>query len=191
MTRKPIFSILLPWFLASGVAEAQVRQIDAANSTVKVHVSRAGVLSAFGHDHEIAAPIASGTVDAGAQRVELHINATAMKVTDPGASDKDRAEIQSTMLGPEVLDSNQYREIIFRSTSAERQSEEKWRVTGNLTLHGQNRPVVVEATGQGGHYAGTARIRQKEFGIKPVKIAGGTVRVKDELQIDLDIRLLP
>lgn len=191
MNRKRIFSALLPWLLTTGVAAAQVRQIDAAKSSIKVHVSKAGVLSAFGHDHEIAAPIASGTVDVGAQRVELQIHTTAMKVMDPGASDKDRAEIQSTMLGPEVLDANQYREIAFRSTAAERQSEGRWRVSGDLTLHGQSRPVVVEVTGQGDEYAGTARIRQTEFGIKAVKVAGGTVRVKDEVQIEFTIRVSP
>lgn len=189
MTRNQIFSTLLPCFLFSGFGAAQVRQIDTANSTVKVHVSKAGVLSAFGHDHEIAAPITSGTVDAGAKRVEIHINATSMKVVDPGGSDKDRAEIQSTMLGPDVLDANQYREIVFRSTAAEGQSEGKWRVTGDLTLHGQSRPVVLEVADEGGHYAGTARIRQTEFAMKPVKVAGGTVRVKDEVQIEFDIRL--
>jgi hypothetical protein len=32
-------------------------------------------------------------------------------------------------------------------------------------------------------------LKQTEFGIKPVKVAGGAVRVKDEIQIDLDIQL--
>jgi len=190
MTRKRTLSTLLPCLLFYGIAVAQVRQIDAANSTIKVQVSKAGILSAFGHDHEITAPIASGTLDAGVKRVELHIDAASMKVVDPGSSDKDRAEIQSAMLGPEVLDANQYREIVFRSTAVERQSEGKWRVTGDLTLHGQSRPIVLEVVAdQGGHYAGTARIRQTEFAIKPVNAAGGTVRVKDEVQIDFDIRL--
>ena len=191
MTRSRIFSILLPCLLSCAVALAQLRQIDAAHSTIKVHVSKAGVLSAFGHDHEIAAPIASGAVDATVKRVELRISTASMKVLDPGTSDKDRAEIQRTMLGPEVLDVNQYREIVFRSNAADQQGEGKWRVTGDLTLHGQSRPVVVEVREQGGNYAGTARIKQSDFAIKPVKVAGGTVRVKDEVQIEFDIRLMP
>ena len=170
MTRKRIFSTFLLCFLFSSVGPAQVRQIDAASSTIKVHVSKSGVLSAFGHDHEIDAPIVSGTLDVGAKRVELHVNAAAMKVVDPGASEKDRAEIQSTMLGPEVLDANQYREIVFRSTAATQQSEGIWRVNGDLTLHGQSRPIVLDVTGQGGHYAGRVRIRQTDFAIKPPKV---------------------
>ena len=35
---------------------------------------------------------------------------------------------------------------------------------------------------------GSARLRQTEFGIKPPKIAGGTVRVKDEIRLDFDIQ---
>ena len=29
---------------------------------------------------------------------------------------------------------------------------------------------------------------QREFGITPVSVAGGTVKVKDELKIDFDVR---
>ena len=49
--------------------------------------------------------------------------------------------------------------------------------------------VTVTVKDQGGHYVGSARIKQTEFGIKPVKVAGGTVKVKDELHIDFDIQL--
>jgi len=41
----------------------------------------------------------------------------------------------------------------------------------------------------GGHFVGTARFKQMEFGIKPVKVAGGSVRVKDEVRIEFDIWL--
>ena len=43
-----------------------------------------------------------------------------MRVRDAKVSDKDRAEIQKTMLGPEVLDVERYPEIVFRSTAAEK-----------------------------------------------------------------------
>jgi hypothetical protein len=40
-----------------------------------------------------------------------------------------------------------------------------------------------------GHYVGSALIKLTEFGIKPVKVAGGTVKVKDEVRIEFDIQL--
>ena len=171
-------------------AVGQSQSIDTAKSTMTVHVYKSGALSAFGHDHEIAAPIARGTVDVKGHKVELHVIASALQVKDAKASDKDRGEIQATMLGPEVLDAENRKEIIFESTSAEDAGAGVWKVTGNLTLHGQTRPVSMEVREGNGHYAGTCRLRISSFGIKPVKAAGGTVSVKDEVQIDFDVQLV-
>jgi hypothetical protein len=52
-------------------ATAQPLVIDTAKSVVTVHVYRSGIFSAFGHDHEISAPIARGTVDIEKRMVEL------------------------------------------------------------------------------------------------------------------------
>src|SRR5215208_6265769 len=59
--RFPNFLILAA--LCAGVpllapAADQARPIDPEKSRMTVHVDRGGVFGAFGHDHEIAAPIA-------------------------------------------------------------------------------------------------------------------------------------
>jgi polyisoprenoid-binding protein YceI len=173
--------------LPAGVA--QPRQIDAAKSTITVRVYKAGMLAAFGHDHEITAPVAAGTVDENARKVELRVKSATLRVRDPNASEKDRDEIQKTMLGPQVLDVAKYAEISFRATSAESSGSQSWTVHGELTLHGQSHPVTVEVREQGSKYTGTSRFLQTEFGMTPVKVAGGTVKVKDEVQIEFDIEL--
>ena len=48
-------------------------------------------------------------------------------------------------------------------------------------------PVVVEVTLKDGHYLGSASLKQTDFGINPIRIAGGTVKVKDEVKIQFDI----
>lgn len=154
-----------------------------------VRVSKAGVFSALGHSHEIAAPIAGGAVDLTARRVELRVNAGALRVQDPGVSEKDREEIRKTMLGPEVLDSERYPEIVFQSTGVEAAGGNTWKVQGDLSLHGRTRPVIVNVKEQGGRYVGAALLKQTDFGITPVKFAGGAVRVKDELRIQFNIGL--
>lgn len=176
----------LAWTAA---AIAQPRAIDTGKSAITVRVYKAGLLSALGHDHEIAGPIASGAVDTTARQVELYAHTRGLQVRDPEVSDKDRTEIQSTMLGPEVLDAEKYPDIAFRSTGAEPLGAGSWRVHGNLTLHGQTRTVAVEVQERGGHYVGTSKFKQTEFGIKPVKVAGGAIRVKDEIRIEFDIQL--
>ena len=178
--------IALAWAVPAG---AQPRSIDTAKSTMTVHVYKAGALSMFGHNHEISAPIHSGSADVTAKHVELTVESTAMRVLDPGVSEKDRSEIQSNMLGPEVLDTARYKEIVFRSTSAEPAGAGAWNVTGSLTLHGETKPVTVKVTEKSGHYTGQAQLKLTDFGIKPIKVAGGAVKVKDEIRIEFDIQL--
>jgi polyisoprenoid-binding protein YceI len=62
-------------------------------------------------------------------------------------------------------------------------------VHGTLTLHGQTQPVTVEVKENSGHFAGHALLKLTDFGIKPIRIAGGTVKVKDEIRIEFDIQL--
>ena len=183
---RTVFALALLAY--TGAATAQRREIDVGKSTMTVRVSKAGVFSAFGHEHEIAAPITQGAVDATAGTVELRVNASSLKVLDPKTSDADKAEIQSTMLGPKVLDAGRYPEIVFRSTGTHPSGSGSWRVNGDLTLHGQTHPVTVEVRQNGDHYVGTAGFKQTEFGIQPVTAAGGSIRVKDELLIEFDIQ---
>lgn len=51
------------------------------------------------------------------------------------------------------------------------------------------RQVVVDVRTESGHYVGTFTLSQREFGITPVSVGGGTVNVKDELKIEFDVRL--
>ena len=87
------------------------------------------------------------------------------------------------------LDAEHHPEITFRSTDAEAIGTNSWRVRGNLTLHGHTQVVTVEVRETAGHFVGTLRLKQSAFGIKPVKVAGGAIRVKDETRIEFDIQL--
>ena len=146
---------------------------------------------AFGDDHEVRAPIKSGVVDDGAHAtVDVVIDASQMRVLDPRLSESDRREVQDRMLGPQVLDVSKYAQIRFQSTSVERATD-GWKVAGQLTLHGSTKPIVVAVTNDRGHYRGTATVKQTTFGITPVAVAGGTVKVKDEVSIDFDITTQP
>jgi polyisoprenoid-binding protein YceI len=111
-------------------------------------------------------------------------------VLDPGISAKERGQIQSTMLGSAVLNSSKYPEITFRSTQVQPAGPDAWNIQGELTLHGETHVVPVQVRGMGAHYVGSSRFKQTEFGIQPVKVAGGMVRVKDEVRIDFDIYLM-
>jgi polyisoprenoid-binding protein YceI len=169
---------------------AQQLQIDTHKSVMTIHVGKSGVFSGFAHNHEIAAPITGGNVNiSNPPSVELRVDARQLRVRDPDASEKDRNEIQKTMLGPGVLDTERHQEIAYKSDVVEAAGAGHWTVRGKLTLKGQTRPVTVDVIEKAGHYTGHATLKQTDFGIKPVKVAGGTVTVKDEVRVEFDIQI--
>jgi len=181
-------SVLLVFVtMCTGAVAQSLHEVDVAKSVLTVRVYKTGLFSAFAHDHEVRAPIQKGTFDEQKRSVEFQVDTRELKVLDPGVSESDRSQVQHTMLGPKVLDSEQFKEIKFRSTSIEAAGSGKWTVTGDLTLHGQTRPVKVDVEGAAGHYHGSAKLHQTEFGITPVTIGGGAIKVKDDVRIEFEI----
>ena len=169
---------------------AQDRSIDAAHSSLKVRVFKSGLFSAFAHDHEIEAPVAAGTVRMGDNpSVTLEVHARELRVLDPDASANTRADVQKTMESSDVLDVNRFPAISFQSTEIQRKGEQHWTVRGNLTLHGRTSAVDVDVVLKDDHFEGSAQLKQHDFGMTPVSIAGGTVKVKDEVRIEFTIVL--
>ena len=65
--------ICVPW------VSAQQHDIDTQKSTLTIHVGKTGTFSGLGHDHEVRAPIHSGTADTGSHPgVEVRVDARAL-----------------------------------------------------------------------------------------------------------------
>lgn len=170
--------------------------IDPAATSITIHVGRAGVFGFAGHDHEIAAPLVRGQItldrsDLTRSSISVAFDAAALKVTGKGEPPEDVPEVQKVMLSERVLDVRRYPKITFesRSISLVQRSTERvtLRIAGDLTLHGVTRrlsvPVDVRFTAGGVSAAGKVIVRQTDFGIQPVTAGGGTVRVKNEVDI--------
>jgi polyisoprenoid-binding protein YceI len=174
--------------------------VHSDKSKMEIHVSKEGAFKAFGHDHLVAAKDISGEVDFDSQQIEaskvrLRVATKSLTVVDPGESEKDRKAVQQTMEGPQVLDVAKFPEIAFTSTSisAAKKTPDGWEVTlaGKLNLHGAEKPISfplhVSAAGDELHAQGEVSLLQTDYGITPVKVAGGTVKVKDRLKITFAI----
>jgi len=200
--RVPVLAVVLLvacWCFAKQLPTAKPSEIDVAHSSITVHVQRGGVFGFTGDNHEIHAPISKGKVDEAAKSVDFQVETAKMQVLDPKMDPAKRTQVQEKMLGPDVLDSAHYPLIEFSSTSVQSDKTGHWFVTGNLKLHGQSHPVTVQVSEpveevsasaprpKVRHYSGTASLKQSDYGIKPVSIAGGTVKVKDEIKIDFQI----
>jgi polyisoprenoid-binding protein YceI len=174
----------------ASTARPQKQEIDTQGSTLTVKVGKTGFFSAFGHTHTISAPMSEGQVDtSGHASVTIRVDPRNMRVMDQDVSEMERTEIQKTMLGAQVLDSERYQEIIFRSTDVNSNGPESWTIHGLLTLHGQTRPVDVAVSYAGGRYTGRAAVKQTQFGIQPVRAAGGAIKVLDEVTIEFNVRV--
>jgi polyisoprenoid-binding protein YceI len=117
----------------------------------------------------------------------VKVRAGSLTVLDPKLSADKRAEVQARMLGPDVLDVEKYPEIVFEATSIEPAASNRWTVVGRLTIHGETRSTTVPVPEKNGSYTGSVVLKQRDFGIRPISIAGGTVKVKDEIRIEFDI----
>jgi hypothetical protein len=170
---------------AGGAAEE--RPIDAKLSTITVRVSASGPAGAFPRDHVIQAPLLEGSLDAAIPHMQLAIDARRLRVVDPGLSARDRQSVKTRMLGADVLDVTQFPFISFHSVTIDRLESSRWRIHGELGLHGQIHDRIVDVSSANGHYKGSTTVRLSEFGIAPVSILGGTVTVKDEVTVEFDV----
>jgi len=175
--------------------------IDSAKSKIEIQVAKEGFFKAFGHDHVVTATKFSGDVQFVPAKVEnssvsFTAHANSLRVVDPGESEKDRNEVQTTMLGEQVLNVARYPQIQFSSSAVKVVSASKnafdLQVAGTLTLHGTQKPVTLpvhlQISDDGSLSCDTEiSLLQSEFGITPYKAAGGAVKVKDKLKLTFHI----
>lgn len=197
-------TILFLWLCMSVVISAQTKartyNIVASESSFWVYVSKAGLFSAFAHNHEIGVKSFAGRIvipEAGASAATLEMNAEAksLAVLDKEVSDKDRVEIYKSM-HEIVLESAKYQKITFRSVSVSSVKDNgnnsySFTLNGDLSLHGVTRriaiPVTATITAQQLKAVGKYTLQQTDYNIKPYSAAGGTVKVKNEVVINFSI----
>ncbi len=186
--------------LGAAAQEKTAYSIASAQSKLEIHVYKEGMFKAFGHDHLIAATEISGEAQLDAQKIEdstvrLQIATKSLTVVDPGESEKDRRDVQATMEGEKVLDVAKFPEITFTSSgiSGAKKNAEGWELTisGKLKLHGVEKtvsfPLRVQTESAQLRGEGEISILQTDYGITPVKVGGGAVKVKDKLKIAFTI----
>jgi polyisoprenoid-binding protein YceI len=185
--------------LGAFAAQAKTLQLVPGESQVRIHVGKSGLFSEFAHEHDVSAPAFSGEVswnksDLSDGKVTATFDARRMTVI-PEHEPKDAPKVQATMLGPEVLDTAKFPRIRFSSKQVTSKpgasGEVQLQVTGELELHGMIRPITVPLRVEVGNgileASGSVVLRQTDFGIKPIRLAGGAVTVPDEITVQLKL----
>jgi polyisoprenoid-binding protein YceI len=171
---------------------AQEKTIDTQRSSITIHIGKSGLLSAAAHDHTVNAPISSGTiVETGTPRIEFRVETAKMTVKpDPKVGAKDQATIQ-THMEEMTLETSKFPEITFRSSRIQKLTGAEWKVDGDLSLHGVTKAVSLTVKQTGESYTTHTVLKQTDFGIKPISIGGGMIKVKNEVEIDFEIFARP
>src|SRR3990172_255403 len=150
--------------------------IDVTNFTIKLNIPDTGVQSA-----SVEAEILANSLKVVCAMKDGQQNYDALK-------EKDKSDIEEATF-KDVLHPSKYPAINFRSTDIQ-EKDGTYHVKGELTLHGVTRPVEFDAkTTTGKDLKGRVTIAQKNFGIKPYKALLGTLKVKNEVNIAVDLSL--
>jgi polyisoprenoid-binding protein YceI len=172
--------------------------VDASASRFTVQAFATGILSAMGHNPKIGIGKFSGEVDFSAEDLEgrgfrLLIQAASLSVQDD-IGDKDRRQIERIM-NEQVLEVKKYPEIRYEasvaSISSLGESLYSAALNGNLSFHGVTRSQPVTARvamfGEMLRASGDFTLRQSDYQVKPVVVAGGALKLKDELKFSFEM----
>lgn len=172
--------------------------IDCRSSRFTVRAFATGLLSAMGHNPTFGIRDFRGQVmfdpeQSKASSFMLAIKSSSLHVQDD-ISDKDSLEIERLM-NQEVLETSKFPEITYEATNISISSMGgalySASLNGSLTLHGVTRhlPIAVRVALLGGmlRASGEFSLKQSDFEIKPVSVAGGALKVKDELKLSFEM----
>jgi hypothetical protein len=183
-------------------AGVSVLHIDPAQSLIVATVRRGGPLARLGHDHVVASHAVEGWVAPAAGRAAFSFRLDTLAVDE--ASLREQARLAShpseqaiagtrTNMLTRVLDAERYPVVTLAAQGQPlSQGIGKVPLTLTVTLHGISRSMPVEAEvawtalprDQAALAAsGTLQLRQSDFGITPMAILGGALRVEDLMEL--------
>jgi polyisoprenoid-binding protein YceI len=173
---------------------AGTHRVGPDNGTLQVRTYREGLAQMAGHDLIIEVEQWEATAevreDGTLAAVQLDADPRSLQVREglrgvKPLTDRDRASIRKT-IDETIL---RGRPIGFRSTAVEAE-DRGLRVRGELELAGTTRPASFELTAAtDGRVRGTLPLTQSEWGIKPYRGMMGTLKVRDAVEIVLDVVL--
>jgi polyisoprenoid-binding protein YceI len=168
-------------------------EVDKPHTSLVFRVSHMGFSTYTGRFTRIDAKLDFDPARLAASRVNVTI--------DPRSIQADNAPsgFLDTLAGKDWLDAADFPAMSFRSTSVEVTGTNTFRLHGDLTLHGVTKPIVLDASYNGGYaghpYEPRARVgfsargsfKRSDFGVSyGIPEPGTTMGVGDEVQVALE-----
>lgn len=140
----------------------------------------------------------SGTVELDEQqpersRVSVQIDAASI---DTGVEKRD-----DHLRSADFLDVENHPHLTFESRSVRRTGDDRYELTGDLTIRGTTRPVTLEVEDEGrgtdpwggerASFSATGKIDRREFGLTwNQALEAGGVLVSDEIKLNFDVQVV-
>lgn len=191
MIRKRLicFTVLfVSIFVVSAFAQVETWKIDPAHSAAQFAVRHMGISTVRGEFKKVSGSAGYDAADPGKTSLDATIDATTVD-TRVDMRDND-------LRSPNFLDVQKYPTITFKSKRAEAAGPGKMKITGDLTIHGVTKEVVLDVDGptspvkdpRGNFHIGasaTTKINRKDFGVN-----GAPGMAGDEISITIDAELI-
>lgn len=167
-----------------------MNRFDQDSGDCFVFTYKEGLLSLVAHDLKIRVTRFSLEVDETARTVEGTFAADSLRVVcamdgddeSPGSLSADqKREIEGNIVR-DVLAAAKYPEVCYRSTAVA-VVDGGFAVEGELSLHGQRRPLAVALRPSPDGYVASARVHQPDFGIRPYSALFGTLKVQADVVV--------
>ncbi|MFL5378165.1 MAG: YceI family protein [Myxococcales bacterium] len=165
--------------------------IDPSHSAIAFSVRHMVVSKTRGRFNKWSGQLRFDPANPSASSVEVDI--------DPASLDTGDTQRDAHLRSADFFDVEKYPTASFRSTKVELAGEGRYRVTGNLTVHGITQPVLLDVSYEGsgkdpwgGERAGfsaTTTIDRKHFGLewnKALETGGLLVGEKVELNLEIE-----
>jgi polyisoprenoid-binding protein YceI len=167
-------------------------QLDPYHTQVEFSAKHLGMMTVRGNFSEVSA---TGEID------PEHPEASSVDVTISTASIKTNHEARDNDLrSSNFLSVAEFPTITFKSTRVEPLGQDKYALTGDLTIKGSTHPVTLELTRYGefndpmmGHriaYGATTQINRRDFGLSFNMVLDGRFVVSEEIQITIEGELV-
>lgn len=172
---------------------ADTYEIDAAHSSVQFSVRHMMISNVRGAFTKLSGKAVGDVADPTAAVVEATIESASVDTRNEKRDDHLRK--------PDFLDVAKFPTITFKSTKVAKAGD-AWKLTGDLTLHGVTKPVVLDVINVtppikdpwGNTRIGasaTTKINRQDFGIVFNKtLDGGGLLVGDEITITIDVEVM-
>lgn len=190
-----MFVVAAGLFLAAASqVQAQVWTIDPAHSAAHFAVRHMMVSTVRGDLGKIAGTVTFDPAKPAAGTIEATIDATGIDTREPG---RDKH-----LKSADFFDVEKFPTITFKSTKIEPAAGGGFKVTGDLTMKGVTKQVVLDVeplrpaikdqrgTARTGT-AATTKLNRQDFGISWSRtLDGGGVVVSDEVSVTIDVELV-